>query len=124
MNQIIHNTFRSSDQRRRPGLSLMEVLAVVTIMGIIALIAVPRLATSGDKPKANSCFTTKGMIEIQAELWFRNKGTVPNANLSNIMADTNYFPDGAVTCPVDGSAYQINTTTMRVNGHTHTDLLD
>ncbi|MCA9123236.1 MAG: prepilin-type N-terminal cleavage/methylation domain-containing protein [Planctomycetaceae bacterium] len=109
---------------RRSGLSLMEVLAVVTLMGIIAMIAVPRLATSGDKPKANSCFATKGMIEVQAELWLRNKGVPPAASLNDIMADNKYFPDGAVVCPVDGSAYRLNTTNMTVNGHTHTDLLD
>ena len=109
---------------RRRGLSLFEVLAVVTLMGIIALIAVPRLAHSGDKTKANSCFTRKGTIELQAELWNRRKGNAPAANLSDIMADTDYFPDGAVGCPVDGSAYQLNTTTLRVNGHTHADLLD
>lgn len=102
----------------------MEVLAVVTIIGIIAMIAVPRLATSGDKPKANACFVTKGMVEIQAELWFRNKGVAPAANLSDIMAVPAYFPDGPVTCPVDGSAYQLNTATMQVNGHAHADLLD
>ncbi|MEO8493728.1 MAG: type II secretion system protein [Planctomycetota bacterium] len=108
----------------RPGLSLLEVLAVVTIIGIIAMIVVPRLATSGDKTKANACFTTKGMIEVQTELWLRNKGVAPAADLSDIMAVTSYFPDGAVNCPIDGSSYSINTTTMRVNGHTHADLLD
>jgi len=102
----------------------MELLLVVTIMGIIAMIAVPRLATSGDQTKANSCFATKGMVEVQAELWFRNKGVAPAANLSDIMAAPAYFPDGALTCPVDGTAYQLDTTTLRVNGHTHTDLLD
>ena len=106
------------------GISLLEVLAVVTIVGIIAMIAVPRLATSSDAPKANSCFTTKGMIEVEAELWFRNKGTAPQANLSDIMADSAYFPDGVVTCPVDGTAYEFNTTTLQVNGHAHADLLD
>ncbi|MDA1055502.1 MAG: prepilin-type N-terminal cleavage/methylation domain-containing protein [Planctomycetota bacterium] len=113
-------------RRRGPrrGLSLLEVLAVVTLMGIIAMIVVPRLAHSGVVTKANSCFTTKGVIEVQAELWFRNKGNPPAANLTNIMADTSYFPDGAVTCPVDGAAYEIDTTTMRVNGHAHADLLD
>lgn len=108
----------------RPGVSLLEILAVVTLMGIIAMIALPRLATSGDKTKANSCFATKGMIEVQAELWFRNKGVAPAADLSDIMGAPAYFPDGAITCPVDGTAYQIDTATRRVNGHAHADLLD
>lgn len=118
------NRTGSMNSLRRAGLSLLEVLAVVTLMGIIAMIAVPRLANSSDQPKATSCFARKGMIEVQAELWFRNKGVPPAANLNNIMADTTYFPDGPVTCPVDGSDYQLNTTTMTVNGHAHADLLD
>lgn len=115
---------RSQFCRGRRGLSILEVLAVVTLVGIIAVIVVPRLATSGDKAKANSCFATKGMIEVQAELWFRNKGVAPLANLSDIMAVPAYFPDGTVTCPVDGTAYQLDTATMRVVGHAHADLLD
>ncbi|HUG68980.1 MAG TPA: prepilin-type N-terminal cleavage/methylation domain-containing protein [Pirellulaceae bacterium] len=120
----MNHAARRRSRPRRTGLSLLEVLAVVTIMGIIALIAIPRLANSGDKPKANSCFARKGMIEVQAELWLRDKGVAPAADLSDMMSNLSYFPDGAVTCPIDGSPYQLNTTTMTVNGHTHTDLLD
>ncbi len=115
---------RSHSCVQRSGVSLMEIIAVVTLMGIIAMIVVPRLATSGDAPKANSCFATKGMIEVQAELWFRNKGVAPAADLGDIMAVPAYFPDGAVACPVDGTAYTFDTATMRVNGHAHADLLD
>ncbi len=106
------------------GVTILEILAVITLIGIIAMILVPRLATSSGTAQANSCFATKGFIEVQAELWFRNKGVAPLANLSDIMAVQTYFPDGAVTCPVDGTAYQFDTTTMRVNGHEHADLLD
>ena len=115
---------RLRDCLHRRGISLLEILAVVSLIGIIAMIVVPRLATSSDKARANSCFATKGLIEVQAELWFRNKGVAPLADLSDIMAVPKYFPDGAVTCPVDGTAYQLDTATMSVNGHAHADLLD
>jgi hypothetical protein len=39
--------------------------------------------------------------------------------LSNIGADTSYFPVGLPNCPVDGTSYTISTTTGRVTGHTH-----
>ncbi|MCB9937220.1 MAG: type II secretion system protein [Planctomycetaceae bacterium] len=106
----------------RRGMGLLEVLAVVTLMGIIAMIVVPRLAGTSDATRANSCFARKGNIEVQAELWLRTKGVPPAANLNDIMANPTYFPDGAVVCPVDGSVYTLNTTTMTVNGHAHTDL--
>ncbi len=104
---------------RRIGLSLLEVLAVVTLIGIIAVIAVPRLTGTSNQTRANSCFSNVGMIEIQAQLWRRTKGTTPNANLDDIMADPAYFPDGPVSCPVDQTEYTLNTSTMRVDGHTH-----
>ncbi len=108
---------RRKSQRR--ALSLLEVLAVVTLIGIIAVIAVPRLTGTSNQTRANSCFSNVGMIEIQAQLWRRNWGTAPNANLDDIMADVAYFPDGPISCPVDQTEYTLNTSTLRVNGHTH-----
>lgn len=104
---------------KRRGLNLLEVLAVVTLVGILAVVAIPRFANSAIEAKRNACFTNKANIEVQAQLWFRNKADWPAADLGNIMADGTYFPDGAVTCPVDGSAYQFDRQTQRVTGHTH-----
>lgn len=109
--------------RRGRGLSLLEILAAVVLLGIVAVIALPRMSGSSDKAKANACLVNQGNIELQAQLWFRNKGVWPAANLGDIFGNSQYFPGGALTCPVDGSAYQFNSTTMEVVGHTHADLL-
>ena len=45
------------------------------------------------------------------KLWKRNNSSYPAANLSDIGADTAYFPSGLPVCPVDGTAYTIDTTT-------------
>jgi general secretion pathway protein G len=104
---------------RRVGMTLLEMLAVVTLMGILAIIVVPRFSTHSVEAKKNACFVNKGNIEVQCQLWFRQKGTAPANNLSDIGADKGYFPEGAPKCPVDGSTYTINTSTMRVSGHAH-----
>ena len=57
--------------------------------------------------------------QLSMKLWKRNKSSYPAANLSDIGADTSYLPGGLPVCPVDGTAYTINTTTGRVTGHTH-----
>lgn len=101
------------------GLSLLEVIAAVTVIGILVMIALPRFGTSGVAAKRNGCFTNKANIELQSQLWFRNKAAWPDSDLDDIMADSGYFPDGEVTCPVDGSAYEFDSTTQRVRGHTH-----
>lgn len=103
----------------RAAFSLLEMLAVVTIMGILAVLIVPRFGRQAANAKKNACEVHKGNIEIQSQLWYRNKNRWPAANLSDIGADVKYFPDGLPICPVDGSAYTINTSTGRVVGHTH-----
>ena len=105
--------------RHNRGLSLMEVLAVVVLMGIVAMVVVPRFGGTADDAKTTGCSVNRNNIEIQAQLWYRNKGTWPQADLSDLMADPDYFPDGPVTCPVDGSNHSFDAVTQRVSGHAH-----
>ena len=100
---------------KRLGFSLMELLAVVTILGIIAAIIVPRVTVSSDAAKAKVNSHNKATINATVERWYMEKGAWPANNLSDIGADTNYFPDGIPVNPVDSSAYTLNATTHRVN---------
>lgn len=108
----------TATQKRR-GLSLIELLAAVTILGIVAAIIVPRFRGHREKAEPAACFVNQGNIEVQTQLWRRQKGRLPAADLSDIGGDGAYFPDGLPRCPVDGSAYQIDATTGRVVGHAH-----
>ena len=101
--------------RKRSGFSLMELLAVVTILGIIAAIIVPRVTVSSDTAKSKVNAHNKATINAAVERWYIEKGAWPANNLSDIGADANYFPDGIPTNPVNGSAYTLNATTHRVN---------
>src|SRR3990172_4764349 len=98
------NTYRT---RKRSGFSLMELLAVVTILGIIAAIIVPRVAVSSDTAKTKVNSHNKATINSSVERWYVEKGTWPANDLSDISADLNYFPSGIPTNPVDGSAYTL-----------------
>jgi general secretion pathway protein G len=101
--------------RKITGFSLMELLAVVTILGIIAAIIVPRVAVSSDTAKAKVNAHNRATINSAVERWYVEKGAWPALNLSDISADINYFPDGVPVDPVDGSSYTLNATTHRVN---------
>jgi type II secretory pathway pseudopilin PulG len=94
-------------------------MAVVAILGVLAALIVPRLLGHQDDAKQAACFVHQGEIEIQVKLWQRINGSYPAANLSDIGANTTYFPEGLPVCPVDGTAYTINTTSGLVTGHTH-----
>ncbi|MCG8450016.1 MAG: prepilin-type N-terminal cleavage/methylation domain-containing protein [Pirellulales bacterium] len=106
-----------NSQSRRQGLSLLELLLVVTIIGIVASIIVGRISTNTDMAKVRSCFHNRSEINSASERWFIYKNSWPAANLSDIAADPNYFPSGIPVCPVTGSAYALNATTNRVEGH-------
>jgi general secretion pathway protein G len=106
---------KASRLSRRSGFSLMELLAVVTILGIIAAIIVPRVALSSDTAKTKVNLHNKATINSSVERWYVEKGAWPAATMSDISADLNYFPSGLPTNPVDNSAYTLNATTHRVN---------
>jgi prepilin-type N-terminal cleavage/methylation domain-containing protein len=103
----------------RRGFTLTELVAVVAILGTLALLVVPRLLGHHDESKRTVCATNRAEIELQTKLWRRNQGSYPAADLSNIGSDSAYFPNGLPVCPVDGTAYTIDTTTGLVTGHAH-----
>ena len=109
---MIRNVITGS---RRHAFSLLELLAVVVILGIIALVVIPRINFSAATAKENACFQNKAEINAAVERYFFNTGDVPE--LSDL-DDPAYFPDGLPTCPVTGDAYELDETTGRVTGHT------
>ncbi len=104
---------------RRPAFSLLEVLAIVTILGILVGLIVPRFTGQAKSAQHNACAVNQGNIEIQCQLWYRNQGSWPAGNLANIGADRQYFPDGLPRCPVDGSSYTLDSNSGLVIGHNH-----
>lgn len=105
--------------KTRSGLSLLELLAVITIIGVIASVVVPRIGGSKQVSQGTSCSVQVGVIEVQASLWRFQQGSWPDANLTNVGSDPDFFPEGLPSCPLDGSAYKIDASTGRVFGHKH-----
>lgn len=105
--------------KRREGLSLVELMAVVSILAAIAAMVLPRIVNhrSAADTAANEVY--KGEIDLQCHLWRRANGSWPAVDLNDIGASTDYFPEGLPTCPVDGAAYTIDAATGRVTGHNH-----
>ena len=105
--------------QKRFALSLPELLAALAILALLAALIIPRVVSHVDEARQNTCHTNQSDVELQAQLWRRDHGSFPAADLSDIGADTVYFPEGVPVCPVDGTSYTIDTTTGYVTGHDH-----
>lgn len=98
--------------RKRRGFSLLELLAVVVILGIIAAIVVPRVSTSSALAKQRVHEHNIATLNAAVERYFVNEGDWPTA-LSDLGVD--YLPDGIPDVPTDETlTYTLNGTTYRV----------
>lgn len=101
-------------KNRRHGFSLIELLAIITILGIIAAIVVPHVALHSDTAKQKLDSHNKATINAAVERWYVEKGAWPAENLSDVAADRSYFPQGVPTNPVNGGAYLLDPQSHRV----------
>jgi general secretion pathway protein G len=103
--------------RSRKGLTLIELLIVIIILGALAAIAIPRISTSARAAKTNACNTNVDTLNTAIEMYKIDKGDYPGT-LAILTADVNYFsPSDVPTCPyTTGYGYTGN----RVPVHDHT----
>ena len=98
------------------GFSLLEMLAVVTILGIISAIVLPRIGSSTIVAKKNSCAHFKRDLNNALED-YRFKNAVGATALSDLTPE--YYPFAIPNCPHDDQPYTISATTGAIAGHTH-----
>lgn len=95
---------------------MLELIAAVILLGAVAAVAVPRFGTAARAVDVESCHRCRETIDLHAAMFKRNTGSWPQANLSNLAAT---LPEGLPACPVDGTAYSLNTTTGETVPHLH-----
>ena len=78
--------------KSRKGLTLIELLIVVLILGALAAIAIPRMSQNSATAKDNACKTNRSTINTQIELYHANSATGSWPTLPDFLQDTNYFP--------------------------------
>ena len=94
----------------KKAFTLVELLLVVVILGVLAVIAIPRITTSATTARINTCATNIDTLNTQIELYRIDTDGWPV--FATLVADANYFPDGAPTCPSSGT-YSMSATTHR-----------
>jgi type II secretory pathway pseudopilin PulG len=94
----------------------MEVLAVVLLLGILALVALPNyFGTQADAQNAVRASNVAAINTALALYQYRNgvcPPAGPDASMAAFLADTAYFPDGSPVDPFtkDNSTFITNYT--------------
>ena len=92
-------------KKREEGFTLLEILAVLAIVGILAALAIPRFILSTTVAEGEVCAANRGTIALQYEKYNYDTGGYPTYAV--LSANTNYFPQGAPQCPDSTGAYSI-----------------
>jgi prepilin-type N-terminal cleavage/methylation domain-containing protein len=111
--------------KKQHGFTILEVMLVVILISILAAIVIPRFTVSTKRAKVQACEMNRAIINKQVESYYFLEATWPIDSLSDIRTNSNYFPDGIPTCPVDQTSYSLaispshRVTTHREGDDTH-----
>lgn len=92
--------------KNKRGITLVELLIVVMILGALAAIALPRITQSAGNARQRACDTNVSLINSAIEMYYVDEGSYPGA-LTDVTGSVTYFPDGVPSCPLGGS-YSMN----------------
>lgn len=83
------------------GFTLMEILVVVTIIGILAAIAVPSYIYAVEKGREDACASHVQMLTTQVERYRLEKGmSIPDCDdIVDFLQDAGYLVNQTVKCP-------------------------
>ena len=73
------NTVNMQKNRRKAGFTLIEILLVVVIIGILAAVAVPRLAGNVEKAQRNAAKQGVAVIEGAIDVYEVDNGKLPES---------------------------------------------
>ena len=100
----------------RKGFTFLEMLAVVTILGILAVVIIPRIGGQTMMAKKNVCYQYKGDLNSALERYYFEHGSFP-ASVDELTPD--FYPEAIPVCPVNNQSYTIDAVTGRIAGHSH-----
>jgi len=101
----------------KKGLTLVEVLAVLVILGIFVVIAIPSISSSIEKANTEVCHTNRVELEESYEMELTLENLVNNEKLFTMYVrefGEQICPENGVITYVDG---EVNCSVHTVNDH-------
>ncbi len=104
------------------GFAWVEALFVLVILGLLAAVAIPRLARCAFDPRQDVCDAAAARINERIEAWAEaHDGTYPAGQVAfeaHILESGPLFEAAAPSCPC-GEPYVYDPATHRVRPHRH-----
>ena len=108
-------------KQKNKGLTLVELMIVVTILVVLATIAIPKISQGVTNAKIRACEANIDLLNQAIENYCLTNGAFPT-DLAAILGDENLFPDGQLTCLITNDVYP-NTlnadSRVDVSNHNH-----
>jgi len=101
------NTTTTNNPQMRAGFTMIELIFVIVIIGILAAVAIPRLAATRDDAKVSACVQDVATFMQDISTFYTSQGqfaalqTMTNVELGEATAITSNGDDGEITYACD-----------------------